>query len=192
MAVFVGGGEGLAAGRIGGIDEGEGGPLVLEVDEGARDAGVLGERQAEDAQAVLLDDGEDIPDGAGAEAEAAALVVGQALGRGVGVERGELQAAAGDVLELEVALAVAAEAAELGAVALGQGLAAEEHREGGLAVLEEEGDVLLEEGRDLLERAEGRRALAGLEEGDVLGREADGPGESALVHARLFAGLTET
>ena len=77
--------------------------------------GVLGEREAEDAAAVELDEGEDVADGLVAEAEAAALVVGQALGRGVGVEGGELQAAAGDVLELEVALAVAAELRELGA-----------------------------------------------------------------------------
>ena len=39
MAVFVGGGEGLAAGCVGAVDEGEGRFPVLEEDEGAGELG---------------------------------------------------------------------------------------------------------------------------------------------------------
>ena len=84
MAVFVGGGEGLAAGCIGAVDQGKGGFFVLEEDEGAGELGVRGDGQAEDAAAVELREGEDVADGLVAETEAAALLVGQALGEDVG------------------------------------------------------------------------------------------------------------
>jgi hypothetical protein len=94
MAVFVGGGEGLAAGGVGAVDQGEGRFPVLEVDEGAGELGAGGDGKAQDAAAVELGEGEDVADGLIAETEATAFLDGQALGEdgGVGVEGGEREA----------------------------------------------------------------------------------------------------
>ena len=76
MAVFVDGVDGLAAWRVGAVDQGKGGFLVLEEDEGAGELGVPGDGQAEDAAAVELRESENIADGFVAEPETAALLLG--------------------------------------------------------------------------------------------------------------------
>ena len=80
MAVFVGGGEGLAAGCVGAVEKGEGRFPVLEEDESAGELGAAGDGKAEDAAAVELGEGEDVADGLITETEAAAFLFGQALG----------------------------------------------------------------------------------------------------------------
>src|SRR4030042_1864366 len=93
MAVFVGGGEGLAAGCLGDepirdifalsqLNRGGHPPLA---GGGGGGAGGLGE-------------GEDVADGLIAETEAAAFLFGQALGGDVGIEGSEREAAMGAAL----------------------------------------------------------------------------------------------
>jgi len=123
MAVFVGGGEGLAAARVGAVDQSKGGFFVLEEDEGAGELGVHGDGQAEDAAAVELRESENIADGLVTEPETAAFLLGQALGRDVGVERGKLETAGGagggcEALEPQIVVAVFFEALEDGAAGI--------------------------------------------------------------------------
>ena len=112
MAVFVGGGEGLAAGRVGAVDQGKGGFAFLEEDENAGKLGGGGDGQPEDAAAVELREGEDIANGLIPESEAAAFLLGQELGGDVGIERGEPEAAADETLQANVVIAVSFEALE--------------------------------------------------------------------------------
>ena len=59
-------------------------------------------------------------------------------------------------------------------------------------VLEEVGDVLVQESGDLDEGLEARRPLAGFEEGDVLRGQAESLGERALAEVDLLAGPLES
>jgi hypothetical protein len=93
MAIFVGGGEGLAARCVGAVDQGKGGFAFLEEDEDAGELGGGGDGQPEDAAAVDLGEGEDVADGLIPEPQAAAFLLGQALGGDVGVEGSEREAA---------------------------------------------------------------------------------------------------
>jgi len=124
MAVFVGGGEGLAAGWVGAVDQGKGGFFVLEEDEGAGELGGGGDGQAEDAAAVELREGEDIADGLVTETEAAAFLLGQALGGDSGVEgrKSEATAGASEAFEEKIIVAVSFEALEDGAGGFVQGV----------------------------------------------------------------------
>jgi len=163
MAVFVGGGEGLAAGCVGAVDEGEGRFPVLEEDEGAGELGAAGDGQAEDAAAVELGEGEDVADGLIAETEAAAFLFGQALGGDCGVEGSEREEAIGAALEPQIVVAVAFEALEDGlgggVEAFGpfEGVSPEEDVEGAFFLLEEVAEVFLEVGGDLVQGGLGVR-----------------------------------
>jgi len=197
MAVFVGGGEGLAAGCIGAVDEGEGRFPVLEEDEGAGELGAAGDGKAEDAAAVELGEGEDVADGLIAKTEAAAFLFGQTLGGDVGVEGSEREAAVGAALEPQIVVAVTFEALEDGlgggVEAFGpfEGVAPEEDVEGAFFLLEEVAEVFLEVGGDLVQGGEGRRSFIGLEEGDEFGGEAEGAGEGGLGEAQIGAGFSD-
>jgi len=197
MAVFVGGGEGLAAGWVGAVDQGKGGFFVLEEDEGAGELGGGGDGQAEDAAAVELREGEDIADGLVTETETAAFLLGQALGGNVGVEgrKCEATAGAGEAFEEKVIVAVSFEALEDGAgggvEAFGpfERVAPEEDVEGAFLLLEEVAQVFLEVGGDLVQGGEGRRSFIGLEEGDEFGAEAEGAGKGGLGETQIGAGF---
>jgi hypothetical protein len=68
-----GGRRGLPAGRLGGVDQGEGRALGLEEDEDPGDLDCRREGAAEDPEPVSLEEGEDVPDGLVPQAKAAAL-----------------------------------------------------------------------------------------------------------------------
>jgi len=212
MAVFVGGGEGLAAGWVGAVDQGKGGFFVLEEDEGTGELGSGGDGQPEDAAAVELGEGEDIADGLVTETEAAAFLLGQALGGDVGVEgrKSEATAGAGEALEEKVIVAVSFEALEDGAGGFVQGVewCGDEGRgggghfhfyrhtpkqdvEGAFFLLEEVADVFPEDRGDLVQGGEGGSSFIGLEKGDELGGEAERAADCPLGEAQFGAGFFE-
>ena len=163
--------------------------------EDAADLGIGGHGHAQEAAAVRLEQGEDVPDRLVPETQAAPLLVGQPLGRDVRrIERGQVEPAAGDRLEAEIVVAVAAEALELFAGAVVHGFRPKKKSEGVAGrgrFGEEEGDVAVEECPELLQRRKARRALVGFEEGNVLRGQPDGPGERALGQPDRFAGFPE-
>jgi len=184
----MGGDERLEPGRLVGVDQGEGGLPFLIEDEDAGNAGLLRERLADDAQAVGLAQVQDVADGLVAEAQAAALLLGQSLRGDAGVLGSQVEPAARLFLELEIPLAGGLEPEQVLADPLVRLRPVEQDLEGRPPVLEEVGDVPVQESGDLDEGLEARRPLAGLEEGDLLRREPEGFGEGTLAEVDLLAG----